>query len=412
MPAWEQRLVSITARWAGLSVTNAKGKCVLRYRVTGEDRQQVTLPPPLLYRETDEAELITWCRAIYKAWDGGKCDLKDALASVAPRSTKQGEQHSLRWSEVVAAYRAIRTGNKCSESTWTKNWEPFLNEAVKVLSSKKAETGYELLKAVMRKWKDAPTMQISGARILQLFMEYAVARHGVSGSMLILEVDKDELLPKKPKRKKKAVLLDSELLTLIEIADKQDKGWGNVLRVLTQYGLRPVEFQYLTVEKHPNTGKLTFYCSYEKIGGEEETEPRYVQPMFLRDSSDQPIQWDLERAWHDGTLQLPKVSKIDGGRINGFLHPSHKGAAKNDVEAYWLKLRTDYAAKKPTEWCRPYSLRDSYSVRSHREGVPEPSICQSMGHGIEVHRRSYRTITNAIVARDYAKSEVQVQQSW
>jgi hypothetical protein len=181
---------------------------------------------------------------------------------------------------------------------------------------------------------------------------------------------------------------------------------------LTQYGLRPVEFQYLTVEKHPNTGKLTFYCSYEKIGGEEETEPRYVQPMFLRDSNDQPIQWDLERAWHDGTLQLPKVSEIDGGRINGFLHPSHKGAAKNDVEAYWLKLRTDYAAKNPKEWCRPYSLRDSYSVRSHREGVPEPSICQSMGHGIETHRRSYRTITNAIVARDYAQTDVHVQRSW
>ena len=118
--------------------------------------------------------------------------LKAALASVAPQSTKQGEQHSLSWSEVVAAYRAIRTSNKCSEATWTKNWEPFLNEAVKVLSAKKAETGYELLKAVMRKWKDAPTMQISGARILQLFMEYAVARHGVSQSLLIIEVDKDE----------------------------------------------------------------------------------------------------------------------------------------------------------------------------------------------------------------------------
>ena len=78
-------------------------------------------------------------------------------------------------------------------------------------------------------------------RILQLFMEYAVARHGVSRSLLITDIDKDELLPKKPKRKKKAVLEDSELLTLIELADKQDKGWGNVLRVLTQYGLRQVQ---------------------------------------------------------------------------------------------------------------------------------------------------------------------------
>ena len=241
MPPWEQRLVSITARWSGFSITNAKGKCVLRYRVKGEAPQQVTLPSPLLYCESDEADLISWCRATYKAWDNGKTSLKAALLSVAPQSTKQGEHHSLKWSEVVDAYRVIRTKNKCNESTWTKNWLPFLNEAVKVLSSKKAETGYELLKAVMRKWKDAPTMQISGARILQLFMEYAVARHGVSRSLLITDIDKDKLLPKKPKRKKKAVLEDSELLTLIELADKQDKGWGNVLRVLTQYGLRQVQ---------------------------------------------------------------------------------------------------------------------------------------------------------------------------
>ena len=103
MPPWEQRLVSITARWSGFSVTNAKGKCVLRYRVSGEAAQQVTLPPPLLYREADEADLISWCRAIYKAWNNGEMSLKAALASVAPQSTKQGEQHSLSWSEVVAA---------------------------------------------------------------------------------------------------------------------------------------------------------------------------------------------------------------------------------------------------------------------------------------------------------------------
>ena len=83
MPPWEQRLVSITARWSGFSVTNAKGKCVLRYRVSGEPPQQVTLPPPLLYREADEPDLISWCRAIYKHWDGGTISLKAALAAAA-----------------------------------------------------------------------------------------------------------------------------------------------------------------------------------------------------------------------------------------------------------------------------------------------------------------------------------------
>ena len=109
----------------------------------------------------------------------------------------------------------------------------------------------------------------------------------------------------------------------------------------------------------------------------------------MRDSDGNCIQWDLEHKWHSKTLDLPSVSELNGGRINGFLHSKQGGKPKNEVEAFWLKLRKKHAAMKPTEWCRPYSLRDSYSVRSHREGVPEESICDAMGHSIEVHRRSY-----------------------
>jgi len=94
MPPWEQRLVSITAKWNGFSVTNAKGKCVLRYRPKGGTQEQVQLPQPLLYREEDESECITWCRAIYKAWNGGEQSLKAAFNEIAPKSTKRGEEHS------------------------------------------------------------------------------------------------------------------------------------------------------------------------------------------------------------------------------------------------------------------------------------------------------------------------------
>jgi hypothetical protein len=118
--------------------------------------------------------------------------------------------------------------------------------------------------------------------------------------------------------------------------------------------------------------------------------------MFLLDRNNQKIVWALEEAWDEGRLELPtgndgNTIKLNGRRVNGFLHRLES----------WKELINKYAAKEPSEWVRPYSLRDSYSVRSHREGVPKGSICASMGHSEAVHDRSYRTITASIVARDY-----------
>ena len=49
--------------------------------------------------------------------------------------------------------------------------------------------------------------------------------------------------------------------------------WANVLRILTLFGLRPIELQYLT----PNTredGSLGLWCSYEKTCGGSQTAQR------------------------------------------------------------------------------------------------------------------------------------------
>ena len=94
---------------------------------------------------------------------------------------------------------------------------------------------------------------------------------------------------------------------------------------------------------------------------------------------------------NDGT-----VIKLNGHRMNGFLHRSTTKAGH-----FWKKLIDKYADKTPSEWVRPYSFRDCYSVRSHREGVPKASICAAMGHSEIVHDRFYRTVTDKIISRDY-----------
>ena len=56
---------------------------------------------------------------------------------------------------------------------------------------------------------------------------------------------------------------------------------------------------------------------------------------------------------------------------------------------YWQQLISEYEARG--EWLRPYSLRDTFSVRAHGIVKDDTLIAAAMGHTVEVHHRSYRT---------------------
>ena len=71
MPLWEMRLVSISSKWPGWSITNDKGYVCIRYRVAGQAREQVNLPK-LRYREEDEEAAINWSRRLYKVWSAAE----------------------------------------------------------------------------------------------------------------------------------------------------------------------------------------------------------------------------------------------------------------------------------------------------------------------------------------------------
>ena len=57
--------------------------------------------------------------------------------------------------------------------------------------------------------------------------------------------------------------------------------------------------------------------------------------------------------------------------------------------AYWKQLVQEFEANG--EWLRPYSFRDTFSVRAHDLDISTTNIAQAMGHSVEVHHRSYRT---------------------
>ena len=69
---------------------------------------------------------------------------------------------------------------------------------------------------------------------------------------------------------------------------------------------------------------------------------------------------------------------------------------------YWQQLVNEYKARG--EWLRPYSLRDTFSVRAHSYAIDDTMIAAAMGHTVEVHHRSYRTSEWKGVRRAFAQA--------
>jgi len=413
MPPWEQRLVTVTAKWQGFSVVNDRGVVVLLFRSKGQPSQRVSMTgfdPEIRFREEDEERAITYIRQTYKLWaeaDGDRT-LKDCLKEVKSTSDVQPQaEEEVTWATIAAAMKEAKLdfGKKIQPQTWKTNWAPILDEAVRVLGRKNAPgDGYELLKAVLKNWAHAPTVQKECGRYLARFMEFAVRRYKVPRSWLITQADRDELIPKRTKKRKKAVLEDAEILDFIDLVQQENPAWANLFRLLAQFGLRPVEIEHLTVVPDPTskTGEKVFYCAYEKVGGQEDTEPRYLRPMhFRRSEDDKPVLWPLVEAWEAGTLKLPDLKAFNGHACNRYLHRKRNGKPAGPVQQRWKELIDKYAALPTEDWVRVYSLRDGFGVRCYREGLDKTVIAAAMGHSAAVHERSYRQLTERIKARAF-----------
>ena len=224
-------------------MSKVRDRIVVRYRAKGSAAESVTLPRPLTWDQQHHRDAIRWIEQLYSAWADGTKSLKAALAEITGQSDKAGPARAVTWAQIADALQASRTqdSKKCSIDTFTKNWRPFVDEAVRLIESGKAHDGYSLLKAALKKWKHAPSMRVECGRYLGIFTAFAVARHGAARTWAITDFDKSELFPKRPKPRLKAVLDDAELLRLIELADGVNPRWGNVFRLLAQFGLRPHE---------------------------------------------------------------------------------------------------------------------------------------------------------------------------
>ena len=393
-PAWEVGLQgAVKEGRRGWSVVNFRGKTRLRLQFPKQGSwpadAQAFLPYP--WEPASVNPVIQLVNVIYPRVMSGEVTLKTALGDALSTSSKKADEVVTPWPGIVSAFKdhKLTLGNRVAPKTFEASYERYLSVALMHLQGRKAaQTGKELIEKVLthqrvnqkqgkkhgeelKPWIEMPKSRLECCLALKKFLEYAVAEHRQPQAFLISEKDYLEVRGADSKRRKKAVLTDTEVLELIRVLPET---WGNVIKICRVFGVRSWEVSFITRATNDDGEpqlRVTKGKTYNTRGGvKEETEPRWLEAVAVDGST-----FDLVESWDQ--LKLPPT--VSGKTLGAVLRRLH----------YWQQLMAKYEALG--EWLRPYSLRDTFSVRAHGIVKDDTLIAAAMGHTVEVHHRSYRT---------------------
>ena len=364
----------------GWSVQEANGKMRLKLRYVPNQKDQ-SIMLPFAWAKNLRKAATTRINNIYNLTLEGH-SLK-AAAKIADGKAPKLERD---WAACLTNFQTYKTEyeNAITLKTFEHDYEKVIKDAVTLLQSKDPPTTpADLIELCIKNWQPGSATRKRRTNSLCQFLEYAVTRENAPVSWLPPKDRKIHIGRKttKTKTQKKDPLTDQEILNLIEDLQTTEAGnrWANALKLLTVYGLRPVELTCLHVKQTPK-GKKYLFCSYQKRSGRGLTKPRELEPLPI-DGTD----WKLLSLFEAGLLELPKLS-AEG---NGVAEQIRKYLERRSA---WISLKAKVAARN--EELGIYSFRHSYSVRGHRAGIDSGSMANAMGHSLDVHNSEYPYSTN------------------
>mgnify|MGYP001292433806 CR=1 FL=1 len=389
--SWERSLQA-TAHWRGWGLSDHYGKVRLKLQFPpGAGIANASATLPYSWDPASIGPVQGILTRIYGPVMEGGVTLKAAIDDVLAISDHKSQEVVTPWPGIVAAFKnhKLTQGNRIAETTFDSSYGRYLSVALVHLQGRKAaQTGKELTQRVLAHqrtnqkpgvkqgealtpWIEMPKSRLECCLAIKKLIEFAVAEHHQPQAFLISEKDYLELRGADGKRKKKAVLTDDEVMELIQLLPES---WGNVVKISRVFGVRPWEISFIKRANNDDgehqlrviKGK-TFTT---RSGVKEETEPRWLEPVPINGTT-----FDLVQNWDH--LSLPLT--VSGKTLGAFLRRL----------PYWQQLVGEYEARG--EWLRPYSFRDTFSVRAHGYGIEDTMIAAALGHTVEVHHRSYRT---------------------
>ena len=388
---WEKALQA-TAPWRGWTVCNERGKVRIKLQFpAGAGIANASASLPYEWADSSRQPVNALLLKIYEPVMEGGITLKAAIADALAISDHKSQEVVTPWPSIVAAFKEhkLTLDNRIAPKTFEASYERFLNVALLHLQGRKAaQTGKALMEKVLthqrvnqkpgkkhgealKPWIEMPKSRLECCLALKKFLEFAVAEHRQPQAFLISEKDYLKTRGADGKSRKKAVLSDDEVMELIRLLPET---WGNVVKISRVFGVRPWEVGFITQATNDDGEpqlRVTKGKTYNTRGGvKEATDTRWLEAVAVDNST-----FGLVENWDQ--LKLPPT--VSGKTLGAVLRRL----------PYWQKLIAEYEARG--EWLRPYSLRDTFSVRAHGIVKDDTLIAAAMGHTVEVHHRSYRT---------------------
>jgi integrase len=382
--AWETALrEQVKALGSGWSAKEDRGRVRVKIRSAGKPEQSVTLQAAWVASTSGDAYVRI--RNIYALVQEHGYALKQAAEVAAGKAPKLIEQHD--WSGAVERFKEqkLRHGTAIKPGTWDAKYQPVLTDAIAELMGRKPPTTpAELIDRCINHWAPGSRTRQERARNLCQFLRYAVTRE----QMPVIwqpPLDLKDHIGRKPATatsQKADPITDQQIINLLASLPEDSAGgrWGDVIKLMAELGLRPVELLHLSVRIDPKSGKRYWWCSYEKRAGGGVTKARRLFPLPLRQDDGDFVQWDLLQRWQERLIELPPLGSGNGVADSIATYLNRREG--------WRSLRAELEAGGKRLSC--YSFRHSYSLRCHQTNViPVGEIALAMGHSIEVHCRSY-----------------------
>jgi len=370
------------------------GRVMLKVR--GATEEAVTLAFP--WAASSAADAQARVRNIYTLVQQGY-SLKQAALVAEGKAPKLTEQQD--WAGALERFKEqkLRHGTAIKPNTWEAKYLPVLSDAITQLNNRKPPTTpAELIDRCIRAWDPGSRTRQERARNLAQFLRYVVAREQFPG-IWQPPGDLKDAIGRKPadaRSKKSDPINDKQIINLLASLpdDAAGQRWADVVRLMAELGLRPIELIYLSVKSDPKTGEAYWWCSYEKRTGGGVTKARRLWQLPLHGEDGELLQWDLLKRWQAKLIELPPLRAGNGASdaISTYLN-------RRDG---WRSLRAQLEANDQRLSC--YSFRHGYSVRGHQRGIDNGSMALAMGHSIEVHCRSYPWATEAGAAAAFDRA--------
>ena len=377
-PGWVVRLR--TACPKGWSVKESRGfiRLSLAGGASGVNGASKTLPLAWAADAVPDAiALIN--RLDMRVQDG--FDLADALAHESGSAPAAKPGASTQWPTLLEKFHDdLQILRPIKADTWQRNYAPALNRAVDLLTGANAPVNArDLGSAVIAIWAEQPGERHKAIDALRKFLDFCVEVHHLpAASWTLSDRAAKALKGNRSSRQRVACPSDVEILRLLSLLPESAAGkrWWNAIALMALYGLRPVEVNSVVVRNHPVTGQPALYCPRPKVSSRGESDPRWLVPLPLTDSTGEQVDWNLIGAMTIGQLPLPDLA-------------GNKNAAKTFLnrQQYWADLKQQY--DDCGEWLKPYSFRNAYCLRGHRATKPAEHLANWMGHSLAVHLSSY-----------------------